>query len=386
MQDSSTLYENYRATKFFVALDALRCLSILAVVWHHGAGHVTECSLLQRGYLGVDFFFVISGFLITTLLLREHQKHGGISMRAFYMRRSLRIFPLYYAVLLLYTIIVGFFESNTVDKAAFIENLPYFLTYTSNLFVHSEDSQRVIFYFAWSLATEEQFYLVWPWIERFGSRRLSVGLAFGLIVMNVLLQIRMPVPPSGLTTALLWHIAPPICLGVLLAHVLDAKESYQRLSRFVAHRYSCLVWLSVLVAAILLLDITSDGAFSPFGRLAIGMAMTMVVASFVARQDHVLVRVSRVKPIVWIGTVSYGVYLFHLLSINVVRAVLRRLPELSFVSENVQLFVVSSIVAIAVASVSYLYFESCFNRLKEKFTADRFVKQTETKSVLRVNA
>jgi peptidoglycan/LPS O-acetylase OafA/YrhL len=90
-------YERFREIKIFNSLDGLRCLSIVAVVWHHVAGHwLSGVHLMSVGYLGVDFFFVISGFLITTLLLREKEKYGRISLKNFYMRRSLRIFPLYY--------------------------------------------------------------------------------------------------------------------------------------------------------------------------------------------------------------------------------------------------------------------------------------------------
>ncbi len=102
------------------------------------------------------------GILITSLLIRERNDTGTISMTGFYMRRSLRIFPLYYAVLLLYVALVPVMDQGPAGSE-FFRNLPFFATYTSNWFVPFDESERIIFYFAWSLATEEQFYLTWPW-------------------------------------------------------------------------------------------------------------------------------------------------------------------------------------------------------------------------------
>src|SRR5450432_1944217 len=94
-------HDDYLATRHFGALDGLRCLSIVPVVWHHCTPRPLP-GLLGKGPAGVDLFFCISGFLITTLLLREKAVSGGIRLKNFYARRALRILPLYYAVLLAY--------------------------------------------------------------------------------------------------------------------------------------------------------------------------------------------------------------------------------------------------------------------------------------------
>ena len=97
---SADAFESYRRTRAFGALDGLRCLSILVVVWHHSPARLSWWSASELGFLGVDLFFVISGFLIVTLLLREREGSGDISLPKFYMRRTLRIFPLYYGLIL----------------------------------------------------------------------------------------------------------------------------------------------------------------------------------------------------------------------------------------------------------------------------------------------
>src|ERR1700758_3162269 len=104
--DQTTLptHAQYLRTRYFGALDGLRCLSIVWVVGFHAK--LANTQLFRRGDYGVGLFFVISGFLITTLLLREKASRGEISLKNFYARRTLRIFPLYYAAVILYTALV----------------------------------------------------------------------------------------------------------------------------------------------------------------------------------------------------------------------------------------------------------------------------------------
>ncbi|MBB5896534.1 peptidoglycan/LPS O-acetylase OafA/YrhL [Kutzneria kofuensis] len=177
-------YDTYRRTKVFASLNGLRCLSILAVIWHHCGGDVAGIPVPRTGYLGVSLFFVISGFLITTLLLRERDQHGQISLRRFYARRSLRIFPLYYTVVAIYAVLVLLVWKPSAYGNDYLHNLPAFLTYTSNWFVPLGSE----LYLAWSLAAEEQFYLVWPVIERFTARKWPVLLAVAILMVSVALS------------------------------------------------------------------------------------------------------------------------------------------------------------------------------------------------------
>src|SRR5215831_19037330 len=97
--------KSYLQTRTFGSLDGLRALAILGVIWHHSASALPGWPITARGFLGVDLFFVISGFLIVTLLLRERRRTATISLRKFYVRRFLRIFPPYYGLLALVTIV-----------------------------------------------------------------------------------------------------------------------------------------------------------------------------------------------------------------------------------------------------------------------------------------
>jgi len=160
---AATAHAAFRARKYFGEIDGLRAFAIAAVAWNH-SGHGPD----NFGHgLGVVLFFVLSGFLITTLLLREESKTGTISLTGFYARRSLRIFPLYFSVLALYVVLVLVVEKGSPEGRQFFSNLPYYLTFTANYFVTWEEGKRTIFYFAWSLSAQEQFYTIWPVVVRY---------------------------------------------------------------------------------------------------------------------------------------------------------------------------------------------------------------------------
>ena len=341
-------YEAYRRTRFFASLDGLRCLSILAVIWHHAGWQKVpgEWALAGTGYLGVHLFFVISGFLITTLLLREREDTGRISLRDFYIRRSLRIFPLYYTVVGLYVLTVFLFERNSADAREFFANLPLFLTYTSNWFIQLEG--RVIFYFAWSLAAEEQFYLVWPTIEK-----AFAGLAIPAIIGAVLLAravVERTAPQAGLWATILLSIPPAILSGVLLAHVLHAPRTFALAEKLLGQ-----TWFGPAALAGL---IVSMAFLAP--KWLIWTCMTLLVGAAVVRERNGLPFL-RWRALAYLGTISYGMYLLHMLCYNVVK---RALP-----SHEALWLPATLALTVVVASISWHYYESRFLALKKRFAA-----------------
>jgi peptidoglycan/LPS O-acetylase OafA/YrhL len=340
-------HSQYRGTRFFPALDGLRCLSIVAVIWHH-AGGVHHSGVLSHGYHGVSLFFTISGFLITTLLLRERAETGAISLRDFYIRRTLRIFPLYYAVLALYAVVVVRFERNTPAGMEFFHNLPAFLTYTSNLFV-AQSGTRVIFYFAWSLATEEQFYLVWPWIVRLARAWYVPALVMGgLVVMRQGLELA-GVQAVSLPMRIALSVATPICLGCLAAYALDRPGSFRIVQALLGRPWS---GLAGAASVVLTLAVGAPDFF-------VYLAMAWWVASSAVAQRSWIGPVLTNPAIRYVGTISYGMYLLHMLAMNVVRRAL---------SGEVAVFLGAVALSAAAASVSYRFFEHPFLSLKARFS------------------
>lgn len=360
-------YERFRSVRYFGSLDALRCVGIVGVVWQHCPPiPLAATPFTDAGASGVGLFFVLSGFLITTLLLREESATGRINLRNFYIRRTLRIFPLYYAVLSLYTVLVLLLEHNAAGRL-FIQNLPYYLTYTSNWFVDlivNEDGQRrVIFIFAWSLATEEQFYLFWPSIMRFFRRRTAVIILLSVMTIGVVLKFALgteEIPTSALERLVRIAESPSteICAGVLLALAMHCTEGFSAIWRFLGH-----IWSAPISAAIALAVVLWPGRASTGWYVVQAAAFSVLVASCVIREDHGLAWFLRARILSRIGVVSYGMYLLHMLAVNSVRMILPRFG----IDSPILTFVLALLLAYTSAEISYRMFESPILRLKSRF-------------------
>lgn len=356
---TTSAYERYRQTRFFSSLNGLRALSIVAVIWHHNAAGGSAYAILREGNQGVSLFFVISGFLIVTLLLREKARFGSFSLVAFWGRRSLRILPVYYAVLGLYVVVVFFLEHDAGARRDFFGNLPAFATFTSNWFVHL-DGPRVIFYFAWSLAAEEQFYLIWPWFERFlrGVWPLVVALGLLLVTQGVSLAI-FPQNPfeQSLSVRMITSVPAAILLGVVLAHLLHAPATFRFWEAVAGRRGSASAAFLLTLTAL-----TIRSRLGPIGDLVVALAMMLLVTACVIREDNDLSRLLTTRWVSWIGKISYAMYLVHMLSVNQVRHALARIHLASPFFD----FIGGTLLAAGLASLSYLFFESRFLRLKNR--------------------
>jgi peptidoglycan/LPS O-acetylase OafA/YrhL len=353
----------YRERRVFGSLDGLRGLSIAAVVWHHTNDGSVSAYLpgARLGFLGVDLFFVLSGFLIVTLLLRERDRSGAISLRDFYARRALRIFPLYYGVLLAFTVLYW----SRVDPRAetFRSDLPYLALYLSNWI--ATPSLAI----AWSLAAEEQFYLLWPPVERW-LRRCAVPLIVAFISVSELIQLGWLDPL--LARAFGWTPEEPrmlretsfapICFGVLLAHVLHRRASFERVAALWSHPLAAPLALLALLAIPQLFP----GDIRGWPRLLAQLLMLNVLASAVVREDHALARFYAWRPLARLGAVSYGVYLLHHIGIGVAERA-SALVSPSIWELPLAPFILGGLCAFALAELSFRYYEQPFLKLKRRW-------------------
>jgi peptidoglycan/LPS O-acetylase OafA/YrhL len=350
----ATTHASFLGCKYFSVLDVFRFLAIVAVVWHHTEDGVAWLPASSRGFLGVDFFFVISGFLIVTLLLRERARNGSISLRQFYLRRSLRIFPIYYGLIGVVAALV-LVKPGAAIARNFWETLPFQLFYLSNFI----DSTGLILFFTWSLSTEEQFYLIWPPVERWG-RRIAIPLLLGVIVVNQLVNFGFldGFLGNGKQRSITQITFTPICLGVLLAHLLHDRRWFGRLAGWFGGRWAS---MALLVALCLACNLPNPD-LSGWPRLLIQVLMTLLLSSCVIREDSVLNRLLSFRIIRRIGVISYGMYLYHMFTIYVVRVALDRVN----VKFPAALFVLGLLLTIVVAELSYRFYEMPFLRLKDR--------------------
>jgi peptidoglycan/LPS O-acetylase OafA/YrhL len=344
--------------KVFGALDGLRCVSVVAVVWHHCNDEFYR-GLLATGFTGVYLFFAISGFLITTLLLRERDRNGEISLRNFYIRRTLRIFPLYYAVVLLYLALILLMDRHSAGGRNYLHNLPFFLTYTSNWFIEVGAPARIVFYHGWSLATEEQFYLLWPWVVRYAkSWQAPVALMTALVVGDQLGEravLRGLLDGNALWVRIFTSIATPICLGCLFAYLLHQRRGFRLAYAVLGSRLA-----APLVALVVVLCLGFDS--KPW--LLLNFSLATLVATCCLREDHLLMPLLRLPPVRYLGSISYGIYLLHVFAMNVAQRVLHLVHP-------VPTFLVALPVAILLGGFSYRYFERWFLQRKERYSSAR---------------
>lgn len=355
MPDSSSAHARFLARSYFPALDGLRCLAISAVVFHHSTPRQLP-GWLGRGHLGVQLFFAISGFLITTLLVRELRETGAVSVRRFWLRRSLRIFPLYYTVLGLFSLFTACASQGPAERQ-FWEDLPFFASYSCNWFANYGVPHAVIFGFAWSLATEEQFYALWPLLMRLLKRAPLVILSLlTLVLVDQLAErgkLAFALGRHGALSAIVSSFSSSIALGALFALVLDGPYG-RSAARVLGHR-AALPVCAVLAAALVLRPV------GPF--LCFEFTLAALVAAAALRETTGLLGSA---PLTAVGRASYGMYLFH---VPVLGALRWLIPDLA--SSAGALFALAFPLTLGLASASHRWFETPFLQLRTRFGVGR---------------
>ena len=358
-------HANFLLTKTFGSLDGLRALAILAVVWHHYGKGIPGLAITTRGFLGVDLFFVISGFLIVTLLLRERGRGGSIWLKGFYVRRLLRIFPPYYLMLSIVFATALLKPGN--NSIAIKHDFPFAALYLSNLV-----PMNSLLAITWSLSVEEQFYLVVPTLEKYARRLLPFLLPAAYILVAL--------PAFGLFLDLsLPHFFRettfgPILLGAMMAHVLDNPQGFSNLFRLLSWRLTPVLALTLMI----LLPSYAKDDLSGWPRMTIHWTMLVLVASCVIKEGNILRPILTLWPLRRIGIVSYGIYLYHLI---VGYFVLKAL-EIMTVRWDFAPFLLTALGTWALAECSYYYIESPFLAAKARFIPRKTGTEFETQGSL----
>jgi peptidoglycan/LPS O-acetylase OafA/YrhL len=352
--DSSAAHERYLSRHHLPGLDGLRCLAILPVVWHHATPRLLP-GVLGKGAVGVDLFFALSGFLITTLLLRERRTKGGVALGAFYARRSLRIFPLYYAVLAAYTL-RELLHASLPSAAHFLHGLPYHATYTANWFLNYDVPHPVVFAFSWSLCVEEQFYWVWPGLVALLRRRLPLALLMALaLAVDYGAEHRLLVallPVASQAERIVTSFATPIGCGSLLALLLDSPLGFRCASLVIGWRWAAPLLLLASIGWLLV-------PATPY--LSLSFTLAALVGAVVLRPDSAFVWLLERAPLRRLGTLSYALYLLHITALGLVR---RFAPSLA--ESALSVFALGLPLSVAFAEVAHRAIELPFLRWRSR--------------------
>ncbi len=355
-------HATYLATRQFGSLDGLRFLCITAVLWHHTPlwPDLTHIAVLfARGHVGVDFFFVLSGYLITTLLLREEAAKGRFSLRGFYWRRALRILPVYVLV-----ITAAAFKDIVLDgEWDKLDILPYYYLFLANFIA----VEHIAFLDpTWSLAMEEQYYLLWPTLLLLLPRHW-IGMVLGaLIAINVLAAagVMNALGLSGIAAGPLYFSISgatyaPILMGTLAAMILHRPAGFAALAPVLGHRTAAPLCLGAVVIALA----GFPGALEGWPNLVVHGAMTATVIALVMREDNGLAALMHLRPIVRIGQISYGIYLYHLFSHG---AMLILFPRLGLEGHWMLFFFAYYALTVVIAEISFRTYETWFLKLRHK--------------------
>jgi len=350
--------ETILSSKKLPGLDGFRMIAVMAVVLAH-SGVATDIFTARHGVAG---FFVLSGFLITWLLLKEYEKTGTVSFRDFYMRRSLRIFPAYYAFLVA-SISWDLFRGNDDIHSAILPGLFYFMNYHNALEGHSTSSLAHL----WSLAIEEQFYLLWPLLFLFlmgKGKQYAIGF---LIIASVVVMAWRSYSFSVLDYGASYAYNAfdtrfdNLAIGCALAFLVQ-KKRFLRLMDGLSGQF----WMPLVTLLLLFLLRQISNSHYAYGP---GFTIDALLLAVLLMQ---LMRLSQGRFWVWLnnpisiylGVISYPVYLWHGWGIQAGN-------KLGFLPEAFQICA-GVLLSFMLAAGSYHILEKRFLQLKHRYDRSRY--------------
>ncbi len=338
---------------YLPSLDGFRGFSILIVLIAHldyTYKNKVVFFLFEGGNLGVAFFFVISGFLITTLLLKERLNTGRISLRRFYIRRFLRIFPVAY--LFLFTLLLlNYFFHLYIPGLAFIGAALYLTNFSFIPF---------IWYTAhfWSLAVEEQYYLLFPSLLKINLRFFCIFIPVLIVLLNCIRWMALQLPDSLVLKYIneFFSNIDAVLVGSLLS-ILAFKDMipWERIKRYKT-------WINLgFIIPIILLHKTANH-FHPWviNHTLTAIMIGIMILSNIQPGTDVFYRILNSKILVRIGLLSYSIYIWQ--SIFTVPSELPAFRNLPW-----RAFPVNMICLVIVSCCSYYFYEMKFLKLKDRF-------------------
>jgi len=353
--------------RHIASIDGLRAIAVTAVVLYH-----LGISWIPGGFLGVDLFFVISGYVITRLILDSINQSSALDLREFYAARLRRIYPAFIFMVICTIIFIGVWAPEAIKR--FLSDLPYALTGTINWFLvarHQDYFEAVgrppLLQHTWSLAVELQFYLIWPIIlltilKYFGKKNIArIALLIAIISGVTLFLVSLRLDQSNAQqVSHIYFGTDTHSLGLFLGSALAVSWIPQNLSADIEKRAQDVVdaigvvGLLGLIAAFLFIDETNAGLYRLAFPLA-GIFGCLVIISLVHPASRFAPLISS-APFKWVGQRSYGIYIWHWVIFQVTR------PSVDLTGQSWALYLARVLLVLALADISLRWVEIPFRQ------------------------
>jgi peptidoglycan/LPS O-acetylase OafA/YrhL len=339
-------------------LDAVRGLAVLLVLMHNTDVYPSlHLSLIaNNGWMGVDLFFVLSGFLITGILLDAKKSEGYF--KNFYARRCLRIWPLYYAALLFMFVIVPMLRPSEAHTIFDARSSPWwsYLLFIQNFLVPIPSSATGLLGVTWSLAVEEQFYLVWPLVVRFFNPSQLRNTAIAVVCVSPVLRFYLSSHGVDIYSNTFCRL-DGLMFGALLALLVRSRN-------FVPSKLLAPAWVALVVAAPLAI-VTDNSGFNArwvvFSLVAMASVSFVYLALFSKQRWLQLILSSRF--LIYSGTISYGIYILQKIPLDAAKTF--HLDRYGYLA-----LPITAATTYVLAALSWNFLEKPFLKLKRFFAAD----------------
>jgi peptidoglycan/LPS O-acetylase OafA/YrhL len=361
----------------YPALDGLRGIAILAVIFRHNFDFL---QITKYGWIGVDLFFVLSGFLITDILLKTKTQKNYLAN--FFIRRILRIFPLYYGAIILFFVLAASAELLRDQYNFYFTNQGMVWFHLQNwLYItKSEPTHYGMFIHFWSLSLEEQFYLVWPFVMLACKQmRHLASLTIVILLASIVFRfVSWASLENGDLNHYLQHMVriDGLCVGSLVA--IWKASSAETAKKKIFQLGAILLFLHAIVFLLSKLVFKPFPHFSILGYSSIAVLFGMLLTILLEKRNRLTKMIFENKLLVGVGKISYGLYVFHwpilvLFRIYFLQYLMEKGVALNLSYTMASLF--ATFAAILVSIASYHLMEKKILALKDVFTSDRFIKR-----------
>ncbi len=380
-----------KKSAYFPTLDVLRFLAFMLVFVSHSAllfGYTNpsivwenfKLIFLKHGDLGVTFFFVLSGFLITYLLMSEKQEKGDINIKKFYARRLFRIWPVYFITIFIAVWGLPFFVDflGMGDRLPFdvffnLQSYPWYLFFVGNFNMFLNTPPSVTLAILWSISVEEQFYLLWPLVVKFMKRKHLLVLLSSVILLSIIYRFTYAYDYNTVKYST-FSVMSDIAIGCIVAWLFVEKKRIISWLKNLSGIKSFSLYASLIVLIIsrsLIYGVNLEWArrsLVAIEPIVFAIFFALIIIHLVQLQDTGKSLIQ--KALIYLGRISYGLYAYHMIALVVVLSIFYKAgfnTTYQSAPQFIAVFFTTLFVAMIISTLSYQLIEKKILKLKKNF-------------------